>query len=151
MDLCRSCWSAPRWLRLVPVRVVFLVVLALAVLRGRDWSGRSYGALVRPLSSRGPGAAAERSYGALHNPMQEARGTDPGPGSRDVLRHTAVSRAQRTASLPRSARLCRLTGREMSSSHRHFGVRTGDWESCKVAFGLMTNVHLEEGENNVGP
>lgn len=34
MDLCRSCWSAPRWLRLVPVRVVFLVVLALAVLRG---------------------------------------------------------------------------------------------------------------------
>ena len=42
----------PSWLRLVPVRVVFLVVLAIAVLRGRDWSGRSYGALVRPLSSR---------------------------------------------------------------------------------------------------
>ena len=58
---------APRWLRLVPVRVVFLVVLALAVLLGAGLVR----AVVRALVSRGPGAAAVRSYGALHNPMQE--------------------------------------------------------------------------------
>ena len=66
MDLCRSCWSgpaasppdvadpapaAPRWLRLVPVRVVFLVVLALAVLLGAGLVRAVVRALVRPLSS----------------------------------------------------------------------------------------------------
>ena len=70
MDLCRSCWSArpprlprrcrpsptaPRWLRLVPVRVVFLVVLALAVLLGAGLVRAVVRALVRPLSSRGTG------------------------------------------------------------------------------------------------
>ena len=51
MDLCRSCWSAPRWLRLVPVRVVFLVVLALAVLLGAGLVRAVVRALTDPLGN----------------------------------------------------------------------------------------------------
>ena len=54
--------AAPRWLRLVPVRVVFLVVLALAVAaRGGTGPGGRTGADRSPgATSRGVAPAAER-------------------------------------------------------------------------------------------
>ena len=54
-DVADPSPAAPRWVRLVPVRVVFLVVLALAVLLGAGLVRAVVRALVRPLSSRGTG------------------------------------------------------------------------------------------------
>ena len=54
-DVADPSPAAPRWLRLVPVRVVFLVVLALAVLLRAGLVRAVVRALVRPLSSRGTG------------------------------------------------------------------------------------------------
>ena len=58
-DVADPSPAAPRWLRLVPVRVVFLVVLALAVLLGAGLVRAVVRALTAPLGQLAAGLVAD--------------------------------------------------------------------------------------------